>query len=119
MMSSANAGCPAAPTTWRSGPRRLRRPARAARPRTRAVSSVPPCTGRCLVNNRAPRATPRELATARWDLARLVPRAGAGLVTGTALVNLAAGVLPVVFVVATSVVLGRVPGAVKGGLGPA
>jgi ATP-binding cassette, subfamily B, bacterial len=68
------------------------------------------------MRSRAPRATPRELLEARVDIARLVPRAGAWLTAGVALVNLVAGLLPVVFVIATSVMLGRVPAAVRGGL---
>ncbi|MCW2933717.1 MAG: multidrug transporter ATPase/permease [Actinomycetia bacterium] len=68
------------------------------------------------MNDNVHRATARELVKARLDLARLVPRAGGLLTTATALVNLAAGVLPVVFVIATSVVLGKVPAAVRGGL---
>lgn len=66
--------------------------------------------------SRAPRATPRELLEARVEIIRLVPRAGRLLTAGVALVNLVAGLLPVVFVIATSVMLGRVPAAVRGGL---
>jgi ATP-binding cassette subfamily B protein len=65
---------------------------------------------------RAPRATFREVAGDRVDIARLVPRAGPLLTAGVALVNLVAGLLPVVFVVATSLMIGRVPAAVRGGL---
>jgi ATP-binding cassette, subfamily B, bacterial len=65
---------------------------------------------------RAPRATLRELVQARVDIARVLPRAGAPLTVAVALVNLVAGLLPVVFVIATSVMLGRVPAAVRGGL---
>ncbi len=63
-----------------------------------------------------PRATPRELAEARWNIIRLVPQAGPWLVAAAAGVYLLAGALPVVFVGATSVVLGKVPAAVQGGL---
>jgi ATP-binding cassette subfamily B protein len=66
--------------------------------------------------SRAPRVTLRELFEARVEIARLVPRAGPLLTAGVALVNLVAGLLPVVFVLATSVMLGRVPAAVRGGL---
>ena len=66
--------------------------------------------------DRAPRTTPHELLKARADIVRLVPRAGPLLTAGVALVNLVAGLLPVVFVIATSVMLGRVPAAVRGGL---
>ncbi|WP_214104004.1 ABC transporter ATP-binding protein [Acrocarpospora catenulata] len=58
-----------------------------------------------------------ELAGSRWRIAKLVPRAGAGLVALLVLVNLVLGLLPVVFVIATSMVLGRVPAAVQAGLG--
>jgi ATP-binding cassette subfamily B protein len=68
------------------------------------------------MRSRTPRATLRELLEARVDIARLVPRAGPLLTAGVALVNLVAGLLPVVFVIATSVMLGRVPAAVRGGL---
>ncbi|GAA0378956.1 multidrug ABC transporter permease [Acrocarpospora corrugata] len=57
-----------------------------------------------------------ELAASRWRIAKLVPKAGTGLVTLLVAVNLVLGLLPVVFVIATSVVLGRVPEAVRGGL---
>ena len=65
---------------------------------------------------RAPRATFREVAGDRLEIARLVPRAGRLLTAGVALVNLVAGLLPVIFVVATSLMIGRVPAAVRGGL---
>ncbi|GAA3126500.1 ABC transporter ATP-binding protein [Streptosporangium carneum] len=57
-----------------------------------------------------------ELVAARWNIARQVPRAGGGLVTALVLTNLVLGVLPVIFVIMTAVVLGRVPEAVRGGL---
>ena len=69
-----------------------------------------------MTGDRAHRATLRELSAARWEIARLVPSAGPVLVLWSALVNLTLGILPVVFVLATSVVLGRVPAAVRGGL---
>ncbi|GAA1011024.1 multidrug ABC transporter permease [Acrocarpospora pleiomorpha] len=57
-----------------------------------------------------------ELVASRWRIAKLVPKAGTGLVALLVAVNLVLGLLPVVFVIATSVVLGRVPAAVQGGL---
>jgi ATP-binding cassette subfamily B protein len=69
------------------------------------------------MSDNVPRATPRELVRARLNLIHLVPQAGALLTSVTALVNLVIGVLPVIFVIATSVVLGKVPAAVGGGLG--
>ncbi|MBO3750591.1 ABC transporter ATP-binding protein [Streptosporangiaceae bacterium NEAU-GS5] len=67
--------------------------------------------------NRLMANSPRDLLAGRWDIAKVLPKAGAGLVAALTLVNLVLGVLPVVFVVATSVVLGRVPAAVEGGIG--
>ena len=55
-------------------------------------------------------------ASERWEIVKLCRHAGAGLVSALALVNLVLGVLPVVFVIATSVMLGRVPAAVEAGL---
>lgn len=48
---------------------------------------------------------------------RLLPLAGGRMVTSVLVVNVALGLLPVAFVVATSVVVGQVPGAVTGGIG--
>ncbi|OLF19139.1 ABC transporter ATP-binding protein [Actinophytocola xanthii] len=53
--------------------------------------------------------------TARRDIAALLPRAGSGLVAALAGANLLLGVLPVVFAVATALVLGGVPAAVEAG----
>jgi ATP-binding cassette subfamily B protein len=55
----------------------------------------------------------------RWEIARLFPRAGGGLVAALAGVDLLLGLLPVVFAVATAISLGLVPGAVDAGLGSA
>ncbi|WP_214110406.1 ABC transporter ATP-binding protein [Acrocarpospora catenulata] len=49
-----------------------------------------------------------QLVRARLMIARQVPRGGPGLVALLVLVNLVLGALPVIFVVATSLVLGRV-----------
>ncbi|RIV40341.1 ABC transporter ATP-binding protein [Micromonospora radicis] len=51
----------------------------------------------------------------RWSIVRILPRAGTRLVVGLAVINVVLGALPVIFVVATSNVLGRVPEAVTGG----
>lgn len=59
---------------------------------------------------------PANLLRARWQTVRLLRRGGAGLVTTLVLANLLLGVLPVLFIVATSVLLGRVPAAVSDGL---
>jgi ATP-binding cassette subfamily B protein len=47
----------------------------------------------------------------------LLPAAGRGLLAALLLVNVLLGLLPVGFVVATSVMIGRVPSAVDGGVG--
>jgi ATP-binding cassette subfamily B protein len=60
--------------------------------------------------------TLRELITARRHIFDLARKAGPGLVAGLTFVHLLLGLLPVAFVVATAVVLGRVPAAVTGGL---
>ena len=56
------------------------------------------------------------LAKVRLDTARLAGRSGGvGLITADVLINLLLGVLPVTFVVASAVVVGRVPAAVRDG----
>jgi ATP-binding cassette subfamily B protein len=50
---------------------------------------------------------------------RQLPHAGAKLVAALVLVDLALGVLPIGFVLATSVLIGRVPAAVDAGTGSA
>ncbi|WP_428963793.1 ABC transporter ATP-binding protein [Micromonospora fluostatini] len=55
-------------------------------------------------------------ARARWHIARLIPRAGWPLAAGGLVLNVLLGLLPVVFLVATSVLLGRVPAALRDGL---
>lgn len=52
---------------------------------------------------------------ARLDVLRLAPLAGWPLIVTLFIVNLFSGALPVVFVIATSVVIGRVPAALEGG----
>lgn len=59
---------------------------------------------------------PVRLLAPRWHIMRLLARTGGWLVPLLVLVNLLLGALPVVFVVMTSVVLGRVPAAVEGGV---
>ncbi len=62
---------------------------------------------------------PANLLRARWQTVRLLRRGGAVLVTVLVLTNLLLGVLPVLFIVATSILLGQVPAAVSGGLNSA
>ena len=52
----------------------------------------------------------------RIAIVRLLPQAGWPLATAIIVLNLVAGALPVAFVVATSVMIGRVPAAVDGGV---
>ncbi len=52
----------------------------------------------------------------RVVIARMVPRAGWGLAAPLIALNIVSGVLPVAFVIATSVVIGRVPAAVDAGV---
>ncbi|MFE9749390.1 ABC transporter ATP-binding protein [Saccharothrix saharensis] len=59
--------------------------------------------------------TAREQFAARWGIVRLLPRAGRSLVAALVVVELLLGCLPVVFTVATAMVLGRVPAAVAAG----
>ena len=51
----------------------------------------------------------------RVEIAKMVPRIGWPLAAPLIAMNLVSGALPVVFVIATSVVIGRVPAAVAGG----
>ena len=54
-----------------------------------------------------------------YEIARLVPSGGAVLVTVLIALNLVLGLLPILFILATSVMIGRVPAAVTGGVGSA
>ena len=53
------------------------------------------------------------------QIARLTPSGGSWLVFALVLLNVVLGLLPVAFIVATSVMIGRVPGAVTAGVGSA
>ena len=53
----------------------------------------------------------------RLEIARLAGRAGAPMIVTMVLVNLVVGLLPPAFVVASSILLGKVPAAVIAGLG--
>ena len=61
----------------------------------------------------------RSAVLPRRDIARLLPSAGTGLVVGLVVLDVVLGLLPVAFVLATSVVVGQVPAAVDGGTGSA
>ena len=58
-----------------------------------------------------------EAVRPRLVMLRQVPRAGRGLLATLLLLNLLLGLLPVAFVLASGVVVGRVPQAVAGGVG--
>ncbi|MGD0018142.1 MAG: ABC transporter ATP-binding protein/permease [Candidatus Limnocylindrales bacterium] len=60
-----------------------------------------------------------DIARGYGRIAALVPAGGVGLVSVLIALNILLGLLPVVFVVATSVMIGRVPEAVAGGVGSA
>ena len=53
------------------------------------------------------------------QIARLTPSGGSWLVFALVILNVVLGLLPVAFIVATSVMIGRVPGAVTAGVGSA
>ena len=53
------------------------------------------------------------------QIARLTPSGGSWLVFALVILNVVLGLLPVAFIVATSVMIGRVPGAVSAGVGSA
>ena len=59
----------------------------------------------------------RETVAPRVAIARMLPSGGMPLVVSLTLLDLLLGLLPVGFVVATSVVVGAVPRAVEGGVG--
>ncbi|GEK22007.1 ABC transporter ATP-binding protein [Cellulomonas xylanilytica] len=61
----------------------------------------------------------RSAVVPRFVIARLLPTAGGGLVAALLLLDVVLGLLPVAFVLATSVVVGQVPAAVDGGTGSA
>lgn len=58
-----------------------------------------------------------EAVRPRWAIVRLLPSGGPALVGSLAVVNVVLGLLPVAFVLATSVLIGEVPAAVGGGVG--
>ena len=58
----------------------------------------------------------RRRLDARLRIVRLLPAAGPRLVLGSFALNVLGGAMPVAFIIATSVVVGRVPSAVEHGL---
>jgi ATP-binding cassette subfamily B protein len=58
-----------------------------------------------------------EIARSYVRIAALVPSGGLGLVSALIALNLILGLLPIMFIVATSIMIGRVPAAVTGGVG--
>jgi ATP-binding cassette subfamily B protein len=63
------------------------------------------------------KSTATQLLRQRWEIVRLTRKAGGPLITFATFVNLLLGALPVVFVVASALMVGRTPAAVEGGLG--
>lgn len=59
---------------------------------------------------------PVELTRARLDIMWLARRAGAPLIIFDVVLNLVFGALPIIFIIAAAVMLGRVPAAVQGGV---
>ena len=57
----------------------------------------------------------RIIVGAYLRIVRLLPSAGTGLLAAVIAVNVLLGVLPIVFIVATSVMIGRVPAVVDAG----
>ncbi|HEY4976836.1 MAG TPA: hypothetical protein VII05_05750, partial [Gaiellaceae bacterium] len=45
----------------------------------------------------------------RWEIARELPKSGTGLTIAAVILNIVLGVLPVLFILGTSFMLGRVP----------
>ena len=60
-----------------------------------------------------------DIYSAYWRIARLVPSGGVGLAAIIVILNVILGLLPITFILATSVMIGRVPAAVVGGVGSA
>jgi ATP-binding cassette subfamily B protein len=63
------------------------------------------------------KSTATQLLRQRWEIVRLTRKAGGLLITFATFVNLLLGALPVVFVVASALMVGRTPAAVEGGPG--
>ena len=59
----------------------------------------------------------RDVGSSYLRIARLAPTGGKGLVGALVVLNLVMGLLPILFVLGTSVMIGRVPAAVAGGVG--
>ena len=53
----------------------------------------------------------------RREIAHELPKSGTGLTVAAVVLNVVLGVLPVLFIIGTSFMLGRVPAATKGGVG--
>ena len=59
----------------------------------------------------------RMSVSSRWEIARELPKSGIGLTVASVILNIALGILPVLFILGTSVMLGRVPAATAAGVG--
>ena len=58
----------------------------------------------------------RESINSRWEIARELPKSGTGVTAAAIVLNTALGILPVLFILGTSFMLGRVPAAAKAGV---
>jgi len=59
----------------------------------------------------------RESVNSRWEIARELPNSGTGVTVSAVVLNIVLGVLPVLFIIGTSFMLGRVPAATSAGVG--
>ena len=58
----------------------------------------------------------RESVNSRLEIARELPKSGTGVTVSAIVLNVALGILPVLFILGTSFMLGRVPAASRGGI---
>ncbi len=59
----------------------------------------------------------RASVNSRWEIARELPKSGTGVTISAVGLNIVLGILPVLFIVGTSFMLGRVPAATAAGVG--
>jgi ATP-binding cassette subfamily B protein len=59
----------------------------------------------------------RESLNSRWEIARELPKSGVGVTVSAIVLNIVLGILPVLFILGTSFMLGHVPAATAAGVG--
>jgi len=59
----------------------------------------------------------RESVNSRWEIARELPKSGTAVTVSAVVLNIVLGILPVLFILGTSFMLGRVPAATAAGVG--